>query len=165
MIHNYITWKVVDELITIITASLTILKDELLFDEIIGLGRGGYIPAVLLSDYYCKPMHTLAVQNYEVGAYQQLLDVKLGVINGLDPQKRYLIVDDIYDTGATFATVVDYLASKNITNLVGAFLVSKASYFIYKNMPFVCGQYFARDQWIIFPWQKNEFAKAVEAGI
>jgi xanthine phosphoribosyltransferase len=68
-------------------------------DYIVGLTRGGLLPAVMLSHYLEVPMHSLNVS---------LRDSTLGPESNLWMSedafdgKKILIVDDINDTGATF---------------------------------------------------------------
>ena len=83
-------------------------------DYIVGLTRGGLVPAVMLSHYLEVPMHTLKVslRDDDVGpesnlwmaedafGYQGTLQED-GSFDYADQAKNILIVDDINDTGAT----------------------------------------------------------------
>ena len=67
-------------------------------DYIVGLTRGGLVPANMLSQYLNIPMHTLKVSlrdDHELEHRDQMVsDAKQGI--------NILIVDDINDSGATF---------------------------------------------------------------
>ena len=82
--------------------ALDILKTDWRPDYIVGLTRGGLVPAVLLSHTLNIPMHTLKValrdddQDCEHNAW-----MPEDVSNG----KNILIVDDINDTGDTLAWI------------------------------------------------------------
>ena len=84
--------------------ALDILKTDWRPDYIVGLTRGGLIPAVLLSHLLSVPMYTLKVQlrdgdrDTETNAWMPE-DVTDG--------KNILIVDDINDTGDTLAWIRD----------------------------------------------------------
>jgi len=75
-----------------------IIKDDWRPDYIVGIGRGGLVPATMLSHYLEIPMHTLDVS---------LRDSRTGpTCNAWMPEDavkgmKILIVDDMNDTGAT----------------------------------------------------------------
>ncbi len=72
-------------------------------DYIVGLTRGGLIPAVMLSHYFSVPMHTLGVSlRDQIGGESNLWMAE----DALD-YKNILVVDDINDTGATFNWIVN----------------------------------------------------------
>ena len=89
-------------------------RDQWRPDYIVGITRGGLIPAVMLSHYLDIPMHTLDVRLRDAthgpesncwmaeDAFGYSADCN---ISELDPKlnaKNILIIDEINDTGATF---------------------------------------------------------------
>jgi uncharacterized protein len=66
-------------------------------DYIVGLTRGGLVPANLLSQYTGVKMHTLNVSLRDGGGNESNLWMAEDAFKG----KKILIVDDINDTGAT----------------------------------------------------------------
>jgi hypothetical protein len=73
-------------------------------DYVVGITRGGLVPAVMLSQYFNVPMHTLKVSLKDGGsdACESNLWMAEDAYGYIDPPKNILIVDDINDTGATF---------------------------------------------------------------
>jgi len=87
-------------------------------DYVVGLTRGGLLPATMISHYLDIPMHTLKVclrDNHDVETNAWMAEEAFGYISEeerpayggqtrWDPGKRrkILIVDDINDSGATF---------------------------------------------------------------
>lgn len=72
-------------------------------DYIVGLTRGGLVPAIMFSHYMNIPMHTLNVSlrdNTEIGPESNLWMAEDAFGYEQDP-KKILIVDDINDSGAT----------------------------------------------------------------
>ena len=67
-------------------------------DYVVGITRGGLVPANLISQYLAVPMETLKVSLRDGGEPESNLWMAEDAFNG----KKILIVDDINDTGATF---------------------------------------------------------------
>lgn len=97
-------------------------------DYIVGISRGGLVPAVMISHYFNVPMKPLQVSLRDGGEcvsdcgmaedalgypkqerfvedennLAEVLDAASSLLEGSAPYKNILIVDDINDTGATF---------------------------------------------------------------
>jgi hypoxanthine phosphoribosyltransferase len=98
----YKTWREVDANCT--RLALDILKSDWRPDYIVGLTRGGLTPAVLLSHLLGVPMHTLKVQ---LSDGDQDTEMNCWMPEDVTYGKNILIVDDINDTGETFAWIRD----------------------------------------------------------
>jgi xanthine phosphoribosyltransferase len=66
-------------------------------DYVVGITRGGLLPAVMLSHYLSIPMNTLQISLRDNGESESNLWMAEDAYNG----KNILIVDDINDSGAT----------------------------------------------------------------
>ena len=108
------------------------------FDSILAVTNGGIIPARLLAE--------------ELG----IDDIKLVPIRGkkiitsempaLDKKKRYLVIDDIYDTGATYEKVSKALKGFSCDY---AFCMTR-----HPTDAGICGRILGHDRWILFPWER-----------
>jgi hypoxanthine phosphoribosyltransferase len=67
-------------------------------DYVVGLTRGGLIPAVMISQYLNVKMNSLDISLRDGGDCVNNCSMSEDAYNG----KKILIVDDINDTGATF---------------------------------------------------------------
>lgn len=114
----YYTWKDVQGACMDITRNL--YKDNFKPDYIVGITRGGLIPAVLISQYTGAKMHTLNVslRDSDMGpesnlwmaedAFGYIPDSKHGQERSSELyKKKILIVDDINDSGATIKWIKD----------------------------------------------------------
>jgi len=143
---------------------------EMAFDNwkpnyIVGLARGGLIPAIFLSHYLDIPMHTLKVSlrdNPDTESNLWMPEEALGVTADL---KKILIVDDINDSGETLSWIKedwranclpkcphwDDVWGNNVrtavlvNNVVSKSSVDYSGTDINKN---------EEPQWIIFPWEQ-----------
>ena len=137
---------------------------------IVGLGRGGLVPAVMLSHIMKVPMETLDVSLRDGG--EQTTDCykseRACGCDGADPM-RILIVDDINDTGATIRWIKqDWQASclpdeekweKEVWhhNTRFACLVDNANsdaIIDYRAVDIAKTEEY--DPWIVFPWEQDD---------
>jgi len=83
-------------------------------DYIVGITRGGLLPALMMSHYFNVPLHTLNVSlrdNTNIGPESNLWmaedafgydsNPETSIKSNADLKKKILIVDDINDSGAT----------------------------------------------------------------
>jgi len=140
-----------------------ISRDDWHPDYIIGLTRGGLLPATLLSHRLNVPMSSLDVSLRD-GGMESCSNCWMAedAFNG----KNLLIVDDINDTGATLQWIVDDWMSSNLPNdpkwgtIFGdnarfATIVNNAGS-DFKNVSY-SGLQINKDEddsWIVFPWEE-----------
>lgn len=118
------------------------------FDVIIGLTRGGLIPAVRLSHIMDTPMlpfnpHMLHTNGDPRGKVK--IPISPAVV------RRILIVDDIADTGKTFTKCAKFFENRG-------FNVSTAAVYINKKTTVFIPTYVvynSRKKWVIFPYEEN----------
>ena len=129
-------------------------------DYVIGLTRGGLVPANLISQYLKIPMECLKVSLRDDGSQpEHNLWMAEDAANG----KRILVVDDINDTGATLNwiekdwpegnTMYDWTDVWN-NNVRFAVLVNNAAS-EYKRIDYSCVDINKVEEpsWIVFPWE------------
>ena len=132
-------WFKIDELVKEIANKASSYKPT----HIVGIARGGLVPAVMLSHQLNLPMETLGVS---------FRDNKATHHTKFKPIKdaRYLIVDDINDSGTTFKVVTDIFKNRRLDHRTAALINKEKSDF---NVDFY-GEMFYHDDWINFPWEK-----------
>ena len=137
-IVNY-PWNTIDELVKEVANRASSFKPT----HIVGITRGGLIPAVMLSHSFDLPMETLGVSFRDNRATHH---TKFKPID----DARYLIVDDINDSGTTFKVVSDIFRNRRLTFATSALINKEKSGF---DVDFY-GEMFYHDDWINFPWEK-----------
>lgn len=106
-----ISWGEVHRLTHRLAAALT--AADYLPDAIVAIGRGGYIPARLLADLLdIFDLSSFKIEHYTEGARRTpRARVRYPLCAEL-AGKRVLIVDDVSDTGETFALALEHVRSR-----------------------------------------------------
>lgn len=130
--------------------------------RIIGLSRGGLIPAVLIAKHMkVREVYSIGIRSYKEGEDYKTRSHKPDVYQNtqytcprLGRGDPILIVDDISDQGNTFKYIIEHIFddinSSTIVRTASIFIKDKTDYqpdHYYKCLP--------NEQWVIFPWEKS----------
>jgi len=120
-------------------------------DVVVGIARGGLIPAMVIADRLRVPLDIINIKSYRALGVKGTLKVYDVMYEDI-ADRKVLIVDDVADTGETFLFVSEHMMKK------GARVVILASIFL-KPWSRVRPNYFVEetDEWIVFPWELGEF--------
>mgnify|MGYP003148342295 FL=1 len=114
------------------------------FDVVVGISRGGLIPAVMISHKLKLPLLTMTVTLRDNLARVQSLKIKKG--------EKALVVDDINDSGNTLTMISEFFKTRHI-HAAYAVLQNKLS----SNFSVdYWGALQDNDDWINFPWENNK---------
>lgn len=151
----YPTWDQIDSGCSRVALELTRYRTPP--NLVVGLSRGGLIPAVRISHLMSQPF---AAVEYSSDAGNG--ETASGVANDLEYQVNYLtqkycdtymsvvVVDDIVDTGHTMRDVVAVFANSGWNTTSAGLFVRHGSV----HQPSVVWQTINEDDsWIIFPWE------------
>jgi uncharacterized protein len=124
-------------------------------DAIIGIGRGGLIPATLLA----YKLNVKDIYNYSVRSYNDLDQREtIQVIQGLDKHltdKKLLVVDDLSDSGNTLSYIKQQLNQLHTTacdiKIATLFIKSKTSL-----IPDFYSSEYQNETWLVFPWETDD---------
>ena len=118
-------------------------------DLIVGIKRGGLVPAVHLS-------HTFDVKMECVGWSTRdhvQREHNMVVSEAVDMGHNVVFVDDINDSGLTMSQLKEHYVGQRNANVVFTTLITKLdSQFTVDYAPFTL----ADDRWVVFPWEKND---------
>jgi len=129
-----------------------IRRDNFNPDLIVGVCRGGWPPARVMSDLLGNPkLANVSVEFYVDVAETKSKPILTQPITIPVEGKRILILDDVADTGKTLKLVRDHLLDK------GAGEVKIATIY-YKPWSIITPDYYEREtkRWIVFPWERKE---------
>jgi hypoxanthine phosphoribosyltransferase len=125
-------------------------------DVVIGLTRGGWVPARILCDQIvCKSLYSIKVEHWGITA-QTDMKAKLTQELSVDVKgKKVLMVDDITDTGESLALSIEHVRARGPKELKTATLLHITHS---KVVPDFYGVKVPKAEWrwFIFPWNIKE---------
>jgi hypoxanthine phosphoribosyltransferase len=144
------SWQDFDESIEILTNYIK--SSSWIPDYIVGVKRGGLIPAVSLSHRFNKPLIMMSCQLRDSSDKE----VRLYEVEEVPNDKNILIVDDICDSGITMSQII----LKFYTNGFSIDNIKTCSLIYNTDQKFIVDYYSQEinrlndDRWIVFPWEK-----------
>ena len=124
-------------------------------DMIVGISRGGLVPARILSDILgVRELFTIRVSFYTgVGKTATAPKIVQPLVERLEG-KKILLVDDVSDTGRSLIVAKEHLREMGAKEVKVATLHFKPHS---KFRPdFFVGE---TDAWLVYPWERHESAK------
>lgn len=126
-------------------------------DLIVGISRGGCVPARIFSDLLGNSNLDTVETKFYVGINEtkrrpEITHEMHGSVEG----KKILLVDDLVDSGESLNLVVLYLKNKGASEVKTATLYHKPGSIIFPN-------YFIKEtvDWIVFPWDHKENVRSL----
>jgi hypoxanthine phosphoribosyltransferase len=127
-----------------------IIADGNTYDYIVGIARGGLIPAVILSHYLDIPMRSVSWSTFHK---DQMREHAYDIAEDIHEGKRILLVDDILDSGRTITELLDDWGCKGCPVSLAVMLYNTDQSIV----PNFYGRKFSRTEipeWIDFWWEK-----------
>lgn len=150
-----VTWNDIEELTLRIVEDM--LDSQFFPDVIVGILRGGWVVARLVSDYLdVEETGSIGIKFYSrIGkTIKTPLITQPLIANVRD--KKVLIVDDVSDSGRTLQVVTE------LAKLYGPKQIKTASLYI-KPWTLMIPDYYAAstEKWIFFPWEPAEILREI----
>ena len=139
-----------------------IQKDNIRVKAVVGIVRGGLIPAVMLSHYFKVPMYTIdySLRDRNASILQDeakdtLAKAFSNIYNSDGEKDMVLVIDDINDSGATLKGIYNFLYDELMVNesFIFAALLEKCT------SAFDCNYYGEMitdedNDWYVFPYEQ-----------
>ncbi len=149
------TWEKIYKLL--LNLASQIRKEGFKPDVIVGIARGGWPPARIISDLLENP----ELANVKAEFYLSVAETKgepviTQPVSVSVKGKRVLVVDDVADTGKSLRLVRSHLKEQGATDV-------KIATIYYKPWSVVTPDWYERktSHWIIFPWERKETVRNV----
>jgi hypothetical protein len=134
-----------------------IRKDGFKPDIIVGVSRGGWPPARVLSDLLGNPNLANVRAEFYVGVAERKCEPVLTQPISVDvARKRVLIVDEVADTGKTLKLVKEHIIEQGAVEARTATAYCKPRNIV---KPDYCSK--ETGDWIIFPWEVKETIRQI----
>jgi hypoxanthine phosphoribosyltransferase len=144
------TWNQIYDLL--LDLAERIRKDHFKPDIIVGISRGGWPPARILSDLLSNPNLANVRAEFYLGFAETKDEPSLTQPLSMDVfDKRILIVDEVADTGKSLQLVKKHIAGQGAKEL-------KILTVYYKPWSIVKPDYYSKEtsDWVVFPWEIKE---------
>jgi len=126
-------------------------------DLIVGVSRGGWTPARVMSDLLQNP----ALANVKTEFYLRVAETKTKPVITQPVSvpvkgKKVLLMDDIADTGESLCLVQSYLKELGATSV-------KVATIYYKPWSLLKPDWYEKQtrEWVVFPWERKETVKSI----
>ena len=149
--HYRVTNDEVDNGIAILGEKL--IHDNYIPELILYIPRGGLTPAIKLRDYLKERNNIDYLQVSSVNVYTFYRKKRLKMPFRLVIDKKYLIVDDIFDTGQTYKQITDALRDKFTVRYAFLFMRDPSKLSYYAKQEIYYGHQCKDDRWLDFPWE------------
>jgi len=126
-------------------------------DVIVGVSRGGWPPARVISDLLENPHLANVTAEFYIGvAETKGKPIITQPVSVSVREKKVLIVDDVADTGESLRLVRAHLEEQGATEV-------KIATIYYKPWSIMIPDYYEKEtsSWIVFPWERKETVKKV----
>jgi len=131
-----------------------ITEDKFFPDVIVGIARGGWIPARLLADFYGnRRTANIKIEFYDNTSRATENPIITQKISEGVEGKVVLIVDDVADSGKSLLAAIEHIKE------MGAKEIKTATLY-YKKQSVIKPDYYINEtnSWIVYPWEYGEFA-------
>jgi len=140
-----VSWRNFNSLCNKVVKQLKDKFPNIIDYNIIGLSRGGLIPAVVISNILnIRKVYSLGLKSYNETNKEK---VEIYQIPDLSNMDKILLIDDISDTGESFNLTKEMMQSKDV--ITASLYVKQGTKF----MPEVYGKCVLNDVWVVFPWE------------
>jgi hypoxanthine phosphoribosyltransferase len=140
-----IKWRTISSLCNKIVKKLKDKYPNIVDFEIIGLSRGGLIPAVIISNLLnIRKVYSIGMKSYTGEEKDHLELYQIPEVSKMD---KILLIDDISDSGESFKNTKEMLEGKTVVT-ASLTIKHKTSF-----KPDVYGKAVKDNIWVVFPWE------------
>jgi len=126
-------------------------------DVVVGVSRGGWPPARVMSDLLEKPQLVNVATEFYLGVAETKGEPAITQpVSASVKGKKVLVVDDIADTGKSLKLIRTHLKERGATEI-------RVAAIYYKPWSIVVPDYYQKDttSWVIFPWERKETIRKI----
>ncbi len=150
------TWNGLYDLLLLLADRIHLQKYQP--DIVVGISRGGWFPARVLSDLLENPRVANVGAEFYIGLCEKQCEPRLTHPLTLDVfDKRVLLVDDVIDSGKSVILVKQHMFQQGVMEIRLLTLYCKPWSVV---KPDFCGK--ETSDWVVFPWEIKETLAKLE---
>jgi len=153
----YLTWPEVESLVGNIVESIR--NDNVTFDEMLVVARGGLIPAGLISKRLDIRNIVTASVLFNPNSTNDETFLQFPDESCLN-DKKILIVDDVWNTGRTITNIKNKIIAANGKPVTAVLHYKPKNSIISNDAPDYVGEK-VFDNWIMYPWDSNRLEHGI----
>ncbi len=149
------SWEQIYDLL--LNLAKKVLKANFMPDLIVGVSRGGWPPARIMSDLLEKPELASVKAEFYLGVDETKSEpIITQPVSASVEGKRVLVVDDVADTGESLRLIKSHLKEQ------GAKEVKLATIY-YKPWSILTPDWYLKETraWVVFPWERKETVRNI----
>jgi hypoxanthine phosphoribosyltransferase len=149
------TWNQINAML--LSQAEKILQSGFKPDIVVGITKGGWVPARVLSDLLEIPdLATLGVEFYLGVAETRNEPVLTQRVSEVVNDKKALLVDDVADTGKSLQLAEEHVLQQGATEVRIATLY-------YKPLSIIKPDFYEKEtrRWVVFPWETKETIRKI----
>ncbi len=149
------TWNQIYNMLLNLTERIR--KNKFKPDIIVGVSRGGWPPARVISDLLGNPNLANVRAEFYLGVAETKEEPILTQPTSMEVAgKRVLVVDEIADTGKSLKLVKEHIIQQGATE-------TKIATVYYKPWSIIKPDYYEKEtrRWIVFPWEIKETVRKI----
>lgn len=124
-------------------------------DCVVGVLRGGGLPAICASNLLGLPLYWVEARSYDKGNQGTLRFKNLTIEGRIVKDKKVLVCDDIFDSGKTMKQVMSFCKAYGAKKVTGFVLVTKdRSKCDFQDIHYLTSV--GPKEWVVFPWEPFE---------
>ena len=150
-VKQYVTWQDMNSYMSQLVRSMQL--EGFLPDVVIGPGRGGYVPGVMISHYFNIPFHGFEWQTRD-GSVEDYDTLKNILSKYTD--SNILVIDDINDTGKTLLGISDNIDKFRLNSDIKYATIFNKQSSSFKQTDFYAVEVLldSDNTWIAFPYEE-----------
>ena len=148
---NY-SWAICDKFKRYVMAH----RQQHTLDCIVGILRGGAVPAVIMSNILRVPVYWVVMRNLDTHGFVKKAPgfLNLNVDTQAVLNKSVMVVDDLWNTGHTMSSVIEFVLHHRPKKISGCVMVTKDATLKHRGLNVAFLEALQPNDWVVFPWEE-----------